>query len=87
MGDEANELIAAAAILGLEHDVRALQATAGLEPNAAEAALDEILRARLLRPGTTPHRFAFTHGSSARRCSRSATSCAAPGFTAAQRRP
>ena len=61
MGDEANELIAAAAILGLEHDVRALQATAGLEPDAAEAALDEILRARLLRPATTPHRFAFTH--------------------------
>ena len=61
MGDEANELIAAAAILGLEHDARALQATAGLEPDAAEAALDEILRARLLRPATTPHRFAFTH--------------------------
>jgi tetratricopeptide (TPR) repeat protein len=61
MGDDANELIAAAAILGLEHDARALQATAGLEPDAAEAALDEILRARLLRPATTPHRFAFTH--------------------------
>ena len=51
MGDDANELIAAAAILGLEHDARALQATAGLEPDAAEAALDEVLRARLLRPG------------------------------------
>lgn len=61
MGDEANELIAAAAILGLEHDARALQATAGLEPDAAEAALDEILRARLLQTATTPHRFAFTH--------------------------
>ncbi len=61
MGDEANELIAAAAILGLEHDARALQATAGLDPDAAEAALDEILRARLLLPATTPHGFAFTH--------------------------
>src|SRR6185437_4340864 len=35
--------------------------TAGLRPHAAEAALDEILRARLLRPAMTPHRFAFTH--------------------------
>src|SRR3954471_7379721 len=61
MGDEANELIAAAAILGLEHDTRALQATAGLEPDAAEAALDEILRARLLRPTATPARFEFSH--------------------------
>jgi DNA-binding SARP family transcriptional activator/RecA/RadA recombinase len=61
MGDEANELIAAAAILGLEHDARALQATSGLEANAAEAALDEVLRAWLLRAAATPHRFAFTH--------------------------
>ena len=61
MGDEANELIAAAAILGLEHDARALQTTAGLEPDAAETGLDEILRARLLRPATAAHRFAFTH--------------------------
>ncbi len=61
MGDGANELIAAAAILGLEHDTRALQATAGLGPDAAEAALDEILRVRLLRPAASPHRLAFTH--------------------------
>jgi DNA-binding SARP family transcriptional activator/tetratricopeptide (TPR) repeat protein len=61
MGDEANELIAAAAILGLEHDARALPATAGLEPYAAEVALDEILRARLLLPTPTSHRFAFAH--------------------------
>ena len=61
MGDEANELIGAAAILGMEHDARALQATAGLDANAAEAALDEILRASLLRSATTPHRFAFAH--------------------------
>jgi DNA-binding SARP family transcriptional activator/RecA/RadA recombinase len=61
MSDGANELIAAAAVLGLEHDVRALQATAGLGPDAAEEALDEVLRARLLRPATPPHRFAFTH--------------------------
>jgi tetratricopeptide (TPR) repeat protein len=61
MSDDANELIAAAAILGLEHDVRALQATAGLEPDAAERALDEVLRARLLRPTAIPHRFEFMH--------------------------
>ena len=61
MSDDANELIAAAAILGLEHDVRALQATAGLAPDAAEAALDELLRARLLRPAATAQRFEFTH--------------------------
>jgi DNA-binding SARP family transcriptional activator len=61
MGDEANELIAAAAILGLENDVRALQATAGLESEVAEAAFDELLRARLLRPTTNPRRFEFTH--------------------------
>jgi DNA-binding SARP family transcriptional activator/tetratricopeptide (TPR) repeat protein len=61
MGEGANRLIAAAAILGLEHDTRALPATAGLESDAAEAALDEILRARLLRPAATPHRLVFTH--------------------------
>ncbi len=61
MGDAANELITAAAILGLEHDARALQATAGLEPADIETALDEILRARLLRPAGTAQRFEFTH--------------------------
>ena len=61
MGEDANELIAAAAILGLEHDARALAPTAGLEPDAAEPALDELLRARLLRPAATPQRFEFTH--------------------------
>lgn len=61
MGEDATELIAAAAILGLEHDARALQDTAGLQPEAAEAALDEILRARLLRPTPIPQRFEFAH--------------------------
>jgi DNA-binding SARP family transcriptional activator len=61
MSDDANELIAAAAILGLEHDARALQATAGIEAHAAEAALDEVLRARLLRPTTAARRFTFSH--------------------------
>jgi DNA-binding SARP family transcriptional activator len=61
MSGPANELIAAAAILGLEPDARALQATAGLEPGAAEEALDEVLRARLLRRAAEPHRVEFTH--------------------------
>ena len=59
--DAANELLAVAAILGLEQDASALQAIAGLEPDVAEAALDEILRARLLRPAATPRRFEFAH--------------------------
>src|SRR5207245_3931841 len=59
MSNDANELIAAAAILGLEHDARALPATAGLEADAAEAALDELLRARLLQPTASPQRFEF----------------------------
>ncbi len=62
MGDAANELIAAAAILGLQHDARAFQATAGLQVDTAESALDEILRARLLRPTSVPTRFEFAHG-------------------------
>jgi hypothetical protein len=51
----------AAAILGLEHDPRALEITAGLEPPAAEAALDELLSARLLRPAASARQFEFTH--------------------------
>ncbi len=61
LGDDANELLAAAAILGLEHDARALEATAGLAPDAAEAALDEVLGARLLRPAAAGRRFTFAH--------------------------
>jgi DNA-binding SARP family transcriptional activator len=61
LSDDANVLLVAAAILGLEHDAGALEATAGLEPDAAEAALDEVLRARLLRPAATARRFEFAH--------------------------
>ena len=61
LGDAANELLAVAAILGLEQDADALQATAGLEPDVEEAALDEVLRARLLQPAATPRRFEFAH--------------------------
>ena len=61
LSDAANELLAVAAILGLEQDASALQATAGLEPDVEEAALDEILRARLLQPAATPRRFEFAH--------------------------
>jgi DNA-binding SARP family transcriptional activator len=59
--DAANELLAVAAILGLEQDAGALQATAGLEPDVEEAALDEVLRARLLQSAATPRRFEFAH--------------------------
>lgn len=59
--DEANELLAAAAILGLEQDARVLEATAALDPGAAEQALDEVLRAHLLRPAPVPQHFEFAH--------------------------
>ena len=61
LSDAANEMLAVAAILGLEQDASALQATAGLDPDAEEAALDEILRARLLQPAVTPRRYEFAH--------------------------
>ncbi|MFL5861879.1 MAG: ATP-binding protein [Solirubrobacteraceae bacterium] len=61
MSEDANELIATAAILGLEHDARALQATSGLQAQAVEAALDEILHAHLFRSTSIPQRFAFAH--------------------------
>ena len=61
LGDDANALLAAAAVLGLEPTRGALQAHRGLEPDAAEAALDEVLRARLLRPAPAPRRFEFAH--------------------------
>jgi DNA-binding SARP family transcriptional activator len=61
LSEDANALLAAAAVLGLEHDASALEATAGLEPDAAEAALDEVLRARLLRPAMAGRRFEFSH--------------------------
>jgi tetratricopeptide (TPR) repeat protein len=59
--DAANELLAVAAILGLEQDASALQATAGLTPDIEEAALDEVLRARLLQPAAASRRFEFAH--------------------------
>jgi DNA-binding SARP family transcriptional activator len=61
LSEEANELLAAAAVLGLELDPRALAGTAALEPAAAEAALDEVLRARLLRRAAAGERFEFAH--------------------------
>ena len=61
LSDAANELLAVAAILGLEQDAAALQATARLEPDVAELALDEVLRARLLQPAAAPRHFEFAH--------------------------
>jgi DNA-binding SARP family transcriptional activator/tetratricopeptide (TPR) repeat protein len=61
LSDDANELLAAAAVLGLEHDARAMQTTAGLTGDAAEVALDQILHGRLLRSTADSRRFAFSH--------------------------
>jgi DNA-binding SARP family transcriptional activator len=61
LSDDANALLEVAAILGLEQDAAALEATAGFAPDAIEAALDEVLDARLLRPAATPRRFEFAH--------------------------
>ena len=61
LGEEASELVAAAAVLGVELDPRALAGMTALEPAAAEFALDEILRARLLRPAPTHGRLEFAH--------------------------
>jgi tetratricopeptide (TPR) repeat protein len=60
LGDDANALLCAGAVLGLEFDADALLGTAALEPARAEAALDEILRARLLRVAGG-RRFDFAH--------------------------
>ena len=57
LSDDANTLLAAAAVLGLECDPRALEGMAA----GAEAALDEVLRARLLRPAPTDARVEFAH--------------------------
>ena len=38
-----------------------MQATAGLEPDVEEAALDEVLHARFLQPAATSRRFEFAH--------------------------
>ena len=61
LGRDANELLAGAAVLGLECDAETLVGTAGLEPAAAEGALDELLQARLLRPAAAARRFEFAH--------------------------
>lgn len=61
LGEDANELLAAAAVLGLELDPRALELTAAMAPGAVEAGLDEILRARLLRAAAPGARLEFAH--------------------------
>ena len=61
LGEDASELLAAAAVLGFELDPRALASMTALEPTAAELALDEILRARLLRPIVLGSRVEFAH--------------------------
>jgi DNA-binding SARP family transcriptional activator/tetratricopeptide (TPR) repeat protein len=56
LSDAANELLAAAAVLGQELDAHALAGMVG----DAEAPLDEVLRERLLRP-SLDGRFEFAH--------------------------
>lgn len=50
LGEDAAALLAVAAVLGLQADLASLEAVSGLEGDAAEAALDELLGAYLLRP-------------------------------------
>ena len=88
MSDAANELIAAAAILGLQHDARAFQATAGLQVDTAEAALDEIQRARLLRGTSVPNGSSSPPTRSyARQFWTNATSCGGRVFIGARLTP
>ncbi|MDA0158913.1 AAA family ATPase [Solirubrobacter ginsenosidimutans] len=61
LGEDASDLLAAAAVLGAEFDPRALVGMTALEPAAAELALDEALRARLLRPVPSGGRVEFAH--------------------------
>jgi DNA-binding SARP family transcriptional activator len=83
LGEDAGDLLAAAAILGLEQDAEALAPTAGLAPGRVEAALDEVLRARLLRPAAAPRRFEFAHALVRDAVLGDSTPCAAPAPTVA----
>ena len=50
LGEDAEALLMVAAVLGLEVELDILEAVSGLDPDVAEAALDELLAAYLLRP-------------------------------------
>jgi tetratricopeptide (TPR) repeat protein len=59
LGEEADELLAVAAVLGEAVDARLLATVAGRAPDDVEPLLDELLDARLLRAGDRG--FEFTH--------------------------
>jgi len=50
LGDEAEGLLGVAAVLGLEVDLGVLQAVTGVDDLVAEAGLDELVAAHLVRP-------------------------------------
>jgi DNA-binding SARP family transcriptional activator len=62
LSDSANDLLAVAAVVGGECPAEVLAGVSDLAPSAAEDALDEILRARLLSPSVgKSHEFEFPH--------------------------
>jgi DNA-binding SARP family transcriptional activator len=62
LSDDANDLLAAAAVAGSECPAEVLAGASDLSPAEAEEALDEVLRARLLSPSVeTPGTFEFPH--------------------------
>lgn len=62
LGQDAEALLTVAAVLGFEVDLGILEAVSGLNPDTAEAALDELLEAYLLRPAAAGRqRVEFPH--------------------------
>jgi DNA-binding SARP family transcriptional activator/tetratricopeptide (TPR) repeat protein len=62
LDEPAEQLVALAAVLGLHVEIGVLEAVADLPPAAAEAALDELVRAHLLRPSAgSAHAVEFPH--------------------------
>jgi DNA-binding NarL/FixJ family response regulator len=61
LSSAAQTLLAGASVGGDPCDVDLAARTAGVEPDAALAALDELVRPGLLRPAAAPRVFAFRH--------------------------
>ena len=61
LGEGARELLAGAAVAGDPFSDDTSAAAAGLDPSAAAAALDALVRADIVRPGDAGRSFAFRH--------------------------